>query len=466
MEKRNLTRSLLKKGLLSLFAFLLVGSALQAQTVATSTALPLPVSNVDPPVVLDFPVAAINAGNNSVEVTLELDHTWSSDLTITLIDPSGNAVTLVDGEGGNPDILPGSMITFSPLSLNPNTNFGADFDFDGVADCPAPGMPCDILPADDLGCLLVTQGAWTVTVVDGVGGDAGNVTAASITFVNDPNQAPVANYIFDNPPIEVNPATVPAPYSNTSPNSVEFIVNGETNEGTLRLDLNMAHTWVGDVQATLVAPNGAGSIQIFNNNGGAADFIPGQIVTVTDCAADGTDAGVCGGGCELSATGGNLALFTQSVVAINGSVNGTWTLNFFDTVGGDDGTVFAGSTITFGRFDCTPGGPLGVPTMSEWGLFLFFLVTMNLGLVFMYKMEAQKDLVLAGGNASVSFTNNLPFEMNAFQAAMKHALGLAVVGFAFILVVWGTIVPMDLIGMAIAIPMVAYTLQMVKLLKK
>lgn len=369
MEKRNLTRSLLKKGLLSLFAFLLVGSSLQAQNVATTTPLPAFITT-GAPFNLTFPVPAINAGNNSLEVTLSFDHTWASDLEFSLTDPSGNTVALVADQGGGTDMT-GSTVTFSPVSANPNTDFGT-----------CAGGTCDILPQDDFGCLLVTQGNWIININDDAGGDDGNITAASINFINDPNQAPPASFVFNHAPFAGT--GTPAFFNETSPVSVQFAVTGETYEGSLKLDIDMDHTFAADILATLVAPDGS-SIQIFAGQGGGNDLFQGNIITVTDCGADGSNLGVCGPGCEISASGGNLALFTQALVANNGSVNGTWTLNFVDQFGGDSGNIHAAS-ISFGGVDCIPGGPLGVPTMSQWGLFLFFLVTLNLGLVFMYKM--------------------------------------------------------------------------------
>lgn len=111
-------------------------------------------------------------------------------------------------------------------------------------------------------------------------------------------------------------------------------------------------------------------------------------------------------------------------------------------------------------------GPVGaaVPTMSQWGLFLFALVSMTLGMVFMYRMETEK--AVAGMSMSASTSSSLPFNMEVFQASIKHALGLAVVGFALILVGWGEIVPMDLVGMMISIPVVAYMIHLAKMMKK
>lgn len=111
------------------------------------------------------------------------------------------------------------------------------------------------------------------------------------------------------------------------------------------------------------------------------------------------------------------------------------------------------------------GGGAAVPTMSQWGLFLFALCSMTLGLVFMFKQATAQQL--AGGKGQTgSFQSAMPFDMASYKAAMPHALGLAVVGFALILVIWGEIIPMDLVGMMITIPVVAYMISISKMMNK
>ncbi len=61
---------------------------------------------------------------------------------------------------------------------------------------------------------------------------------------------------------------------------------------------------------------------------------------------------------------------------------------------------------------------------------------------------------------------HFPFDREVFLKAMRHALGLAIVGFAFILVVWGEIVPADLVGMTLAVPLVAYLIHVIMLFEK
>lgn len=112
----------------------------------------------------------------------------------------------------------------------------------------------------------------------------------------------------------------------------------------------------------------------------------------------------------------------------------------------------------------TPG--VAVPTMGEWAMFLFMMIMISFGVVFLY--NAQNRMVLAGAgetNGSINF-RQLPFDMAAFKTAMKHACGLAVAGFAFIFLAWGEIVPADLVGMALSIPVMAYLIHVISLFGK
>lgn len=106
---------------------------------------------------------------------------------------------------------------------------------------------------------------------------------------------------------------------------------------------------------------------------------------------------------------------------------------------------------------------VAVPTMGEWSMFLFAIIMLTIGVVFVF--NTQQRLVLSGhGQTNGSFNiRQLPFDKATFLSAMKHAFGLAVVGFAFIGLVWGEIVPADFVGMALSIPLVAYLLHVIRL---
>jgi len=107
---------------------------------------------------------------------------------------------------------------------------------------------------------------------------------------------------------------------------------------------------------------------------------------------------------------------------------------------------------------CTAPPMAAVPTLGEWALFILFLLVLNLGAVFIF--ATQNSLSLAGGsNQNVSMASvfrSLPFNNVNYKRAMKHAFGVALVGFVLIFIGWGEIVGADLIGMALSIPLVAY----------
>ena len=57
----------------------------------------------------------------------------------------------------------------------------------------------------------------------------------------------------------------------------------------------------------------------------------------------------------------------------------------------------------------------------------------------------------------------LPFEKKLYAKALKHAFGLAAIGFGLIWLIWGEILLVDVFGMSMAIPLVAYIIHMLRL---
>lgn len=101
----------------------------------------------------------------TIEVTLEMQHSWSADLDVYLEDPDGNRYMLMDQEGGS--------------SL-----------MDG-------GFTWQFKVVGAIGTM--SQGTWRVVAVDNVGGDVGEIIDASVTFYGDSNPVDVqhiTNEIF------------------------------------------------------------------------------------------------------------------------------------------------------------------------------------------------------------------------------------------------------------------------------
>lgn len=149
-----------------------------------------------------------------------------------------------------------------------------------------------------------------------------------------------------------------------------FAVSGITG-GIADLQVSItfapAHTWAGDVTATLIAPGGSPSFPLFGNigsttAGGAGDSsdLAGPYVFVDPAVAGSgniwTAAGAVAGAAPIAAgtyfttpVGGAGAVNPPAATALNAAfaaltpaqINGTWTLNFTDSANLDTGTVSA-----------------------------------------------------------------------------------------------------------------------------
>lgn len=110
------------------------------------------------------------------------------------------------------------------------------------------------------------------------------------------------------------------------------------------------------------------------------------------------------------------------------------------------------------------GNVVAIPSMSEWGLFLFMLLVLGLGLVTIYNVQ----LAAASSSGSAAITAprfQWPFDLCVFKRMMPHALGLGLVGLVVILIFWGEFLLLDAIGLALAVPMAAYLLHIAAIMR-
>ncbi|HMM65431.1 MAG TPA: proprotein convertase P-domain-containing protein [Dokdonella sp.] len=163
-----------------------------------------------------------------------------------------------------------------------------------------------------------------------------------------------------------SPGGTPPTYG--TPLVVNFAVAGlASNVSTVAVQIDIAHTWVGDVDVVLAAPGGSPSLVIVSrigvttagafgdssNYNGIYNFVDGT--AGTDIWTVATNAG-CTSACDITVgdyrttgAGGtgqtNPPPITSLVTTFGGltpaQANGTWTLTFRDGGGGDTGTVNA-----------------------------------------------------------------------------------------------------------------------------
>ena len=128
-------------------------------------------------------------------------------------------------------------------------------------------------------------------------------------------------------------------------------VAGLTNQTVQSVQLNLTHTWDGDLNIFLQAPNGQ-RISLSQGNGGTGDnftntvFIDAAPTPITAGAAPFTGSFRPQGTIGTYTCGASIAQTVGSLVAFTTAQNGTWQLRIFDSAGGDSGTMISWS-ITF-----------------------------------------------------------------------------------------------------------------------
>lgn len=147
------------------------GSGINCDPIVNSTNVPLTISASGTPTINSTLTIPTNENQtiDKITVTLNITHTWISDLTVTLISPTGTQVQLFSGQCGNAD------------------NAIATFDDNGITlTCQGttPAITGTLIPAQSLSTLIGenTQGAWTLRVFDAFNQDGGTLNSWGITI--------------------------------------------------------------------------------------------------------------------------------------------------------------------------------------------------------------------------------------------------------------------------------------------
>ena len=315
-----------------------------------------------------------------VNVTVNITHTWDSDLILTLIGPNGTSVILSNSNGSLGDNYTNTI--FDQESTDPI----------GAGTAPFTGS---FIPDEDLSVLYGTfsGGDWTLNVSDNAFGDTGTIDSWTLEICGIPqadtdsdgvpddidNCVDTANAdqadldgdgmgdvcdddmdgdgvlnVDDNCPETANAdqadadgdgigdlcdvecaifAAIDTPITITTTGGVTYtsIIN---NQDDLPLDdinvtINIDHTWDSDLTISLQSPSGT-TVVLSDSNGGSAN-------NYTDTVFDDDAAtSITSGSAPFTGTyqpEGSLADFNGE------STLGDWTLIVFDGAGGDGGTI-------------------------------------------------------------------------------------------------------------------------------
>jgi gliding motility-associated-like protein len=323
-----------------------------------------------------------------VSVTVNITHTWNSDLILTLVSPGGTEIVLSDRNGGDGDNYVDTVF---------NTTATTD-----IANGTSP-FTGEFIPDEDISILLGTfsGGDWQLNVSDNAGQDLGTIDSWTLEICgspqtdndsdgvpNDDDNCPdtantdqsdidgdgigdVCDDDIDNDGVLNDVDNCP---ETPNPDQLDFNENGigdicdtecetqssadtpitiadsgddatytatiEMTEALIINDVNVTvdiqHTWVADIDIFITSPDGV-TVELTSGNGGFGGqdydnttFDMDADVAITAGAAPFTGAFIPEG--DLNDFNGDFS-------------NGTWTVTVNDTFGGLDGGVINALTL-------------------------------------------------------------------------------------------------------------------------
>ena len=175
----------------SIILFILVLACIKVSaqnTFYNNTSYPIPDGNVNG-VYSDIVVSAIPPTATLSQLTINITHTWVSDLDIFIVDPLNNEHLLCSEVGGS-----GDNFTNTTFSINASTSITSG----------APPFTGSFIPQQSLPTGLNPNGTWRLHVIDYTSSDAGSIVNWNITFV--PPTCPMVGFHENN----TSPTTIPS----------------------------------------------------------------------------------------------------------------------------------------------------------------------------------------------------------------------------------------------------------------
>lgn len=292
----------------------LPGSVGTTKTFTQETDVAIPSSGT---VLSTLAVSGLGAYLWDVDVITEITHTWSADLEIVLTAPNGRSTTITSNNGSsNDNVYNGTL--WDDQALTPITDWAFA---NGVAATP-------VVPEGTLARMrgVNPNGTWTLTIIDEVGGDSGNLGRWALRITS-----------FSSEPFSTLTQVIDGtdtPIPDNASVTRTMVVSGAT-QGITDVDLHTAitHTSNTDLDITLTSPQGTTAVITTDNASSHDNVFNGTLWNdqnsnrVTDYVfTNGVTAAVL-------QPEGALAAFDGE------DPNGTWRLRITDDTALDTGTL-------------------------------------------------------------------------------------------------------------------------------
>ena len=177
-------------------------------------------------------VAGLHGRLVDVNVTLDIEHTWTRDLEISLEGPGGQRVLLVKQEGGSGNNFDGTV-------------------FDDAATTPVAGAAAPFRgtfrPEESLSAFndVEPNGEWTLHVADLATADGGSLNSWSLSIET-------GSFVFENrTPVAIDPGP-----PTTVQSEIDVTGLGGLVVKDIKVTIDINHTWDKDLAVTLIARTG------------------------------------------------------------------------------------------------------------------------------------------------------------------------------------------------------------------
>jgi len=285
-------------------------------------------------------VNGIASNIKSVRVKLNVNHTYTADLSISLVSPANQRLSLVTNTGGSGDNFRETVFDDSASS--------------NISDGQAP-FTGTFKPNESLSLFegQEANGEWTLEIRDQAFQDGGSLLDWELT---------IETVVPENPPLIYNNMTsvaIPSGPANTVTSQINITGQDGLTIKDLLVTIDISHSYTNDLELSLIHPDGT-SIKLVSFVGGSGDNF-----TNTNFD-DNADSSIQNANPPFTGT-------FRPVQALSGfdqkSINGIWTLNIRDNANLDGGALnFWKLCISANGTPVTPSSPFTIDVRIVGGL--------------------------------------------------------------------------------------------------
>lgn len=285
-------------------------------------------------------VSDIDSNIKSVRVKLNIDHSYTADLSISLISPDNQRLSLVTNTGGSGDNFRETVFDDSASS--------------NISDGRAP-FTGTFKPNESLSLFEGQQanGQWTLEIRDQAFQDGGSLLDWELTIET---AAP------DNPPLIYNNMTsvaIPSGPANTVTSQININGQDGLTIKDLLVTIDVTHSYTNDLELSLVHPDGT-TVKLVSFVGGSGDnFTNTDFDDSAESSIQNSNPPFTGSFSPVEA----LSAFKQK------SINGVWTLSIRDNANLDGGALnFWKLCISTNGTPAIPSSPFTIDVRIVGGL--------------------------------------------------------------------------------------------------